>query len=176
MLDLGLRCHNSVSTQRTPTDIGIIAATETAHIPAARELFLEYAASLGFSLCFQNFDQEVAELPGPYAPPNGRLLLALRADQALGCVALRDLGEGVCEMKRLYVRPAARGLGLGRQLIERVIAEARAIGYRHMRLDTIQGQMDRAIALYREFGFHETEPYRFNPTPHTLFLELELTA
>ncbi len=163
-----------MTEQRPQTEIRIITATLPAHIAAARELFLEYAASLGFSLCFQNFDQEVAELPGKYASPRGRLLLALRDDEALGCVALHSLEEDMCEMKRLYVRPAARGLGLGRRLIVQVITEARAIGYRRMRLDTIQGLMDRAIALYREFGFVETEPYRFNPSPHTLFLELRL--
>ncbi len=159
-----------------PNEILIIAATTPAHIAAARELFLEYAASLGFSLCFQNFDQEVAELPGKYTPPQGRLLLAMRGEQAMGCVALRALGDDLCEMKRLYVRPAARGTGLGRQLVERIIAEARTIGYLRMRLDTIQGLMDRAIALYRQFGFRETQPYYTNPNPHTLFMELKLTA
>lgn len=161
---------------KTEPRLQIISAASPAHIAILRELFLEYAASLGFSLCFQNFDQEVAELPGKYAPPGGRLLLALRGDEALGCVALHALSDEVCEMKRLYVRPSARGLGLGRQLVERIIADARAIGYRRMRLDTIQGQMDPAIALYRRLGFRETDPYRFNPSPHTLFLELELTA
>lgn len=160
--------------EQSQTGVEIINAGEPAVVGRARELFLEYAASLGFSLCFQNFDQEIAELPGKYAPPAGRLLLALRGDEALGCVALRALDDNVCEMKRLYVRPAARGLGLGRRLVEQVIAEARAIGYRRMRLDTIQGKMDHAIALYREFGFRETEKYRFNPSPHTLFLELDL--
>lgn len=160
--------------QRAQNEVRIIEASEPAHIAAARELFLEYAASLGFSLCFQNFDQEVAELPGKYASPRGRLLLALRGEETLGCVGLRALEGDLCEMKRLYVRPAARGWGLGRRLVEEVIAEARAIGYTRMRLDTIQGQMDRAIALYREFGFRETEAYRFNPNPHTLFLELQL--
>ncbi len=159
---------------RIPGEIEIIAATTPSHIVVARELFLEYAASLGFSLCFQNFEQEVAELPGKYAPPSGRLLLAMRDEQAVGCVALRALADELCEMKRLYVRPAARGTGLGRQLVERIIAEARAIGYRRMRLDTIQGLMDRAIALYRQFGFRETEPYYSSPNPHTLFLELDL--
>ncbi len=155
-------------------EIDITIAATPAQIAATRELMLEYAASLGFSLCFQNFDQEMAELPGKYAPPSGRLLLATRGEEALGCVALHALTEDVCEMKRLYVRPAARGTGLGRRLVERVITEARGIGYGRMRLDTIQGKMDRAIALYRQFGFRETAPYYTNPNPHTLFLELEL--
>ncbi len=152
----------------------IVPATTPAQIAAARELFLEYASSLGFSLCFQNFEQELAELPGKYAPPAGRLLLAMQGNNAVGCVALHPLADHVCEMKRLYVRPAERGAGLGRRLVERIVAEARAIGYRRMRLDTIQGQMDPAISLYRQFGFRETQPYCFNPSPHTLFLELEL--
>jgi GNAT superfamily N-acetyltransferase len=163
-----------VSGPRDQCEVGIIEASDPAHVAAARELFLEYAASLGFSLCFQNFDQEVAELPGKYAPPQGKLLLAVRGDEALGCVGLRALESDLCEMKRLYVRPAARGLGLGRRLIESVIHYAREIDYSRMRLDTVQGLMDRAIGLYREFGFRETEPYRFNPSPHTLFLELKL--
>ncbi|HYG97938.1 MAG TPA: GNAT family N-acetyltransferase [Terriglobales bacterium] len=163
-----------MTEQNAQSEVAIINAVDPAHITAVRELFLEYAASLGFSLCFQNFDQEIADLPGMYAPPDGCLLLALRGDEALGCVALHALADDLCEMKRLYVRPTARGLGLGRLLIEQVISEARSIGYRRMRLDTIEGLMDRAIALYREFGFRETEPYRFNPSPHTLFLELQL--
>src|SRR5215510_11138211 len=106
-------------------------------IAQARELFLEYAQSLGFSLCFQNFDRELANLPGDYAPPDGRLLLAEHEGQPAGCVALRRLEEGICEMKRLYLRPQFRGKGLGRALADRIIAEARQIGYHQIRLDTV---------------------------------------
>ena len=154
--------------------ISILEAKSPEHIEQARALFLEYAQSLGFSLCFQSFDQELAELPGDYAPPDGRLLLALCEGRAVGCVALHKIGDGVCEMKRLYLRPEARGSGAGRALAERIIAEARAIGYRTMRLDTVAGTMDAAIALYRRLGFREIAPYRENPVPGALYMELTL--
>jgi ribosomal protein S18 acetylase RimI-like enzyme len=145
-----------------------------AQIEAVRELFLEYAQSLGFSLSFQSFDKELAELPGMYAPPVGRLLLATINGRPAGCVGLHELARNVCEMKRLYVRPQLRGSGLGRLLAEKIIAEARAIGYKKMRLDTIVGKMDRAIELYRELGFREIDPYRPNPILGALYMELEL--
>jgi ribosomal protein S18 acetylase RimI-like enzyme len=138
-----------------------------------RELFLEYAASLGFSLCFQGFDEELRELPGIYAPPSGRLLLALE-DGAAGCVGIHALGDGVAEMKRLYVRPAFRGTGLGRTLAVRACDEAKSSGYRSIRLDTIAGTMDSAIALYRSLGFREIPAYRENPIPGALYLEARL--
>ena len=149
-------------------------AESSAHIAHARELFLEYAESLGFSLCFQSFDQELAGLPGDYAPPDGRLLLAECAGQQAGCVALHKLESGICEMKRLYLRPAFRGKGLGRMLAERIIAEARAIGYRRMRLDTVEPIMKNAVALYRQLGFREIAAYRSNPIAGAMYMELEL--
>ena len=140
----------------------------------ARELFLEYARSLGFSLCFQNFDKELAELPGDYEPPSGRLLLATYETELAGCVALHKLDEEICEMKRLYVRPKFRGKGLGRALAETIINEARAIGYKRMRLDTVEPVMKDAVAMYRRVGFKEIAPYRPNPMPGTLYMELGL--
>jgi putative acetyltransferase len=140
----------------------------------ARELFLEYAQSLGFSLCFQNFDQELAGLPGGYAPPEGRLLLAEYEGQVVGCVALHKLGPGICEMKRLYLRPTARGKGLGRVLADRIIAEARQIGYQRMRLDTVEPVMKDAVAMYRKIGFKEIAPYCTNPMSGVIYMELQL--
>ncbi len=152
----------------------IAQAQSQPEIAQARELFLEYAKSLGFSLCFQNFDQELAGLPGDYAPPDGRLLLATSANAVAGCVALHKLQPEICEMKRLYLRPAFRGTGLGRTLAEYIIAEARKIGYKFMRLDTVQPVMKDAVALYRRLGFYEIRPYRVNPMPGTLYMELQL--
>jgi putative acetyltransferase len=145
-----------------------------AQIEQARELFLEYAQSLGFSLCFQSFDEELAGLPGDYAPPGGRLLLAKYRDQLAGCVALHGLEPGICEMKRLYLRPQFRGRGLGRVLAERIIAEGRLIGCRKMRLDTVEPVMPNAVAMYRRLGFKEIEPYRPNPIAGALYMELGL--
>jgi putative acetyltransferase len=145
-----------------------------AQIAQARELFLEYAESLGFSLCFQSFDQELAGLPGDYAPPDGRLLVAAYRGQLAGCVALHKLQSDICEMKRLYLRPQFRGRGLGRVLAEAVIAAARTIGYRKMRLDTVEPVMPNAVAMYRRLGFVEIEPYRANPIDGALYMELEL--
>jgi len=140
-------------------------------IAAAAVLFREYADWLGIDLTFQDFDSELATLPGKYAPPVGELMLALSpAGDALGCVGVRPLdGAALCEMKRLYVRPAARGLGIGRALIEAIIRSAAALGYAEMKLDTLPG-MDSAAALYREFGFTEVAAYYDNPFPGTLYL------
>jgi putative acetyltransferase len=145
-----------------------------AQIEQARELFLEYAQSLGFSLCFQSFDQELAGLPGDYAPPEGRLLLVKYRDQLAGCVALHKLEAGVCEMKRLYLRPQFRGKGLGRVMAETLIAEARVTGCGKMRLDTVEPVMPNAVAMYRRLGFKEIEPYRANPIAGALYFELNL--
>jgi putative acetyltransferase len=144
-------------------------------VNAAREIFREYGESLGFSLCFDTFEQEMAGLPGAYARPSGRLILVAVTDLPAGCIALHDLGDGVCEMKRLFVRKQFRGLGLGRRLIERLIAEARDIGYRKMRLDTIEEKMTAAVTLYRMLGFREIPPYNEKPVPGALSLELDLT-
>jgi putative acetyltransferase len=152
----------------------IVQAKSQADIAQARQLFLEHAQSLGFSLCFQNFDQELANLPGDYSPPDGRLLLAKQDDEVAGCVALHKLQPGICEMKRLYFRPQFRGRGLGRILANAVIAEARNTGYKLMRLDTVEPVMKDAVALYRRLGFYEIEPYRVNPMPGTLYMELRL--
>ena len=145
-------------------------------IEHARSLFQEYAAGLGISLCFQNFDRELANLPGDYEPPDGRLLLATEDDQLAGCIALRKLGDGVCEMKRLFIRPAYRGKGLGRVLVAAIIDEARQLGYTHMRLDTIPGRMDQAIALYRSIGFVEIAPYYESPIEDAKYMQLELAT
>jgi putative acetyltransferase len=154
--------------------IDLIQAQSTQEIETARSLFLEYQAWLGFDLCFQSFDKELAELPGKYALPDGRLLLASENNETVGCVALRKIGERICEMKRLYVRPTVRGKGLGRALAETIISEARNIGYERMRLDTIADKMDRAVAMYRSLGFKEIPPYYDNPVESATFMELEL--
>ena len=163
----------TASAEETP-QITVIQATLPEHIEEIRNLFLEYGRSLGFSLCFQSFDDELAGLPGAYAPPSGRLLLARYSGHAAGCIALRELDAGICEMKRLYVRPEDRGHGLGLMLVERLIAEARAIGYERMRLDTIESDMKDAVALYRRMGFREITPYSSVPIESALWMELTL--
>ena len=152
----------------------LVQAECPAHVAQARELFQEYAQSLGVNLCFQNFEQELAGLPGHYAPPDGRLLLAEYDGQLAGCVALHKWEDGVCEMKRLYLRPSFRGKGLGRAIAEKIIAEARSIGYQRMRLDTIEPLMKDAAEMYRKLGFREIAPYRPNPIAGAMYMELQL--
>ena len=149
---------------RLPHDLGVV-----------RALFREYAHGLGIDLCFQDFEAELDELPGKYAAPGGRILLAWQGAEAVGCVALRPVGgtHGDCEMKRFYVRPQARGQQLGRRLAERICDEARDAGYARICLDTLP-QMDAAFGLYTTMGFAPTAPYVFNPLDGVMFLALEL--
>jgi putative acetyltransferase len=151
----------------------LLQAQSDEHLVAARRLFVEYAESLGIDFCFQNFQRELAELPGAYAPPDGRLLLAVENDEAVGCIALRKLADGVCEMKRLYVQPKHRRDGLGRGLVDAVILAAREIGYERMRLDSVS-RLKGAAALYRSLGFTDIPPYRYNPLPDAVYMELVL--
>lgn len=153
----------------------LFPASTPEHFALARELMTEYARALEFNLCFQNFEKEMAELPGRYAEPAGTILLALHDGRPAGVIALRPLEEGrICEMKRLYVRPAFRAHGIGGALTEAVIAAARRKGYSHMRLDSIRGRMDEAILMYRRLGFHEIPAYYQNPMKEALYLELDL--
>jgi ribosomal protein S18 acetylase RimI-like enzyme len=148
-------------------------ATSADDICEVRGLFVEYAGSLGFSLGFQGFDQELAGLPGAYALPTGRLLLARVDGVAAGCIGLRRIGEGVCEMKRLFVRPQHHGTGLGRRLAMAVIDEGRRAGYATMKLDTLPS-MAAAIGLYQSLGFRDATPYTNNPLEGARFMELIL--
>ncbi|HKT50814.1 MAG TPA: GNAT family N-acetyltransferase [Candidatus Angelobacter sp.] len=153
----------------------IIQAQSEEQLATVRELMLEYAAWLEFELCFQGFEEELRTLPGKYALPGGRLLLALWNGEVAGIGALRPLKEtGVCEMKRLYVRPRFRGHSIGLALAQRLIQDAAEIGYERMRLDTVPGKMDSAIAMYRRLGFEPIEPYYGTPISQTLFMELAL--
>lgn len=167
--------------------IAIVPTDNPVRLAAVRELFKEYAASLSFNLCFQGFEQELARLPGEYAPWSGMLLLGLVDDQPAGCVALHRLegemagehgdlfgGSDVCEMKRLYVRPEFRGCGLGAELVNSILECAAAVGYRKMRLDTVPSEMSKAVEMYRKIGFLEIPPYRKNPVPGAKYMELNL--
>ena len=156
-------------------EIRIERARSPEELEATRALFLEYAESLGFSLCFQGFDRELKELPGRYAPPRGEIFLATVDGALAGCGAVRSLDPSIAEMKRLFVRPAFRGHQLGRRLAEAIVAHAQAQGFTAMRLDTIES-MTAAIALYASLGFREIDAYYDNPMPGVRYFELSLTA
>lgn len=151
----------------------LVAGHTSECLPVVRELFVEYAAGTGLDFCFQKFDQELATLPGRYAPPTGRLLIATDAGIAAGCVALRQLEVNICEMKRLYVRPGFRAQGLGRRLAAAVITSAREAGYKRMRLDTL-ASMKTAVTLYESLGFQRIAAYYDNPVADVVYLELVL--
>lgn len=153
--------------------VSIVEAETPEALAIVRELFLEYEASIGVDLCFQHFDEEVAALPGEYRRPLGGLMLAMGDGNPVGCVAFRPLEPGVAEMKRLYVRPSGRGTGLGKRLVERVLADARQAGYQRLRLDTLPS-MEAAVGLYLGMGFRDIAPYRHNPVPGARYLELDL--
>ena len=148
--------------------------TSAEDIEAAKALFREYETWFGMSLCFQGFEEELANLLGKYAPPDGRLYLAYVDEELAGCIALRKFEDDVCEMKRLFLRKNARGYGLGKELIEKLIDEALAIGYAKMRLDTYPPKMGKAVKLYESHGFRPIEKYYDNPHEGVLFMELDL--
>jgi len=155
------------------TRIRIIRAQSPHQIDEVRRLFLEYEQFLGVDLCFQSFEEELAGLPGKYGPPDGVLLMAMDGRQSAGCVALRKVEDGVCEMKRLYLKPQYRGQGLGRLLAELIVSEAIALGYKIMRLDTLD-KLKEAMGLYEAMGFRRREPYYGNPLQGVVYWELDL--
>ena len=151
-----------IYTARLPDEITVI-----------KDLFQEYAESLNFDLDFQDFGEELETLPGKYAPPLGSLLVAKETGETVGCVAVRPLGSEICEMKRLYVKPAHRGKKVGRELAVAIIEEAKRLGYKAMRLDTVEA-MKEASALYRALGFQQIDAYTYNPLPGAMYFELKL--
>ncbi len=155
--------------------VELIEAQSESHLREVRVLFVEYNEAVDEDLCFQNFDGEPASLPGDYVPPDGRLFLAVVDGKTAGCIALRRIEPGICEMKRLFVRPGFRGLAIGKRLASAIIDAAREIGYTHMRLDTLPS-MTAAIRLYESLGFKEIGPYRNNPIEGARFMELDITA
>lgn len=152
----------------------IVLAAGTEAVETARQMFREYEAWLDMDLCFQSFEEELKMLPGKYAPPEGRLYLAMVDGEPAGCIALRKIENGICEMKRLYLREIARGRGLGNKLIKQVITDAREIGYEKMRLDTFPPKMGKAVSLYESHGFRPILAYYDNPHKDVLFMELDL--
>ena len=161
------------STRTSATSFELREALSPEDVAACRDLFVEYQRGLGVSLCFQGFEAELASLPGDYAPPRGRLILALAGGRPAGCVALRPLFHRDAEMKRLFVRQPHRGAGLGRVLAERIVADARALGYETLKLDTLP-QMKAAQRMYEKMGFRDTAPYNDNPVGGVRFLALDL--
>lgn len=152
----------------------ILPANNAKLLTEVQRLFLEYETWLNVDLCFQGFEEEVNSLPGKYSPPDGRLYIVKDNSSYIGCIALRKIEDGICEMKRLYLTESARGKGIGYKLIKLIIQDAKDIGYNTMRLDTIKEKMPKAVSLYESHGFREIEPYYNNPNPHTLFMELDL--
>ena len=159
-----------------PAQLKFTQAETPEQIEQARNLFREYEARLGMKLCFQNFDEEVENLPGKYAKPDGRLMLVFADENLAGCIALRKLEEEICEMKRLFVRDDFRGRKIGNLLIEKLFEEARVIGYKKMRLDTYPPKMGKAVKIYESYGFREIPAYYHNPYGEVLFMELDLTV
>ena len=160
---------------RKIVSVEILHASPSVELTHVRDLFREYAEGLGISPCFEGFDKELAELPGDYAPPGGRLLIARYDEQMAGCVALRNVSDGISEMKRLFVRPSFRGKGIGRELAAMVIGEARIIGYRRIRLETLPVMME-AVPLYLSLGFGFIDPYRKSHAEGALYMELRLDS
>ena len=155
----------------------ILEAITPDQIEQVRNLFREYRAELAVEPCFKSFDEEIESLPGVYAPPKGKLLLAVVLGQPVGCVGLRPFAkDGSCEMKRLYVRPTFRGDKLGRKLAERILEEARQMGYSSMRLDSHPPSMQSAIAMYRKLGFHEVSPEPLEAIPGLIYMEAQLVS
>jgi len=154
--------------------INIVKAQNNKEIKEVKSLFIEYAQSLNFDLCFQGFDEEINSLPGKYSQPDGIIFLAKIEEKFAGCIALRNLGEGICEMKRLYVRPQYRGFGIGKILCDKLFEKAKSIGYEKMRLDTIANQMQTAIELYKSYGFYEISAYYDNPQEGVVYMEMKL--
>ena len=153
----------------------IFEATTPEHIDIARALFREYQQFLNVDLCFQGFEEELASLPGKYAPPNGAILLAKVEQDIAGCVAVRELKDGTCEMKRLYVKDKFRGLAIGKQLAKAIVAQAKALQYQKMQLDTLE-RLETAMGIYQKLGFKKTSPYYANPLDEVVYWELDLTA
>lgn len=163
----------STDQDRPAAPVFVYPAHEEPYLHNVRELFVEYEHSLGFPLCFQNFKIELENLPGEYSPTPGALFAAVCGADVVGCVALRKIDEATCEMKRLYVRPAGRGKGVGTLLVKSLIERALRLGYRSMKLDTVPS-MKEAIRLYGSLGFRPTAPYRHNPVPGAMFMALDL--
>ncbi len=161
-------------TQDILAEIQIVEATTAADIDHSRRLFRVYADWLNVDLCFQDFEAELAGLPGAYAPPRGRLLLAKAGGEVAGCVGLRPLAEGLCEMKRLWVEPGFEGRGIGRALAEAIVEEGRKIGYKAMRLDTMPKRLKAAGRIYQKLGFKEIPDYYHNPLDGVVMYECPL--